>query len=383
LVATVDRRGRERATEQTKLAGIAAFDRSTLEPRWVAWDLPQLAAVVGDTIYAYGRTGVVVAIGKDGRERWRVSIPDDRSPKGQVQGDPDSPFVADVVPAGSAIYLAAQREIWRLDATDGRVTARATVCREPRGVVVRLVQNDDRGLIANCTQRTDWDEGAGDAGPPLQRPPSLESRRTAPGDLVALDFDLREQWRLPSPTTGLTYDHRAPAMLEDGSIACLASRVIEDGHSRYLDLFGGWIFVVDGRTGRIRWLRESGSSHGVAGPVAVQGGVVDGGRLVFYELNDGSVRWEVRADQNGIDPGVGPTPAGERLLVAGRLGIREIDLRTGRLTDLFSIGAHPFTGLIVTPILHDRDDLYVGVEEAGAVKLLAFRLTTPSLSFSM
>jgi hypothetical protein len=373
VIATLDRQARDHAQGRGKLWGIGAFDRDTLELRWVVWDIPALAAVTGETVYAYSRGGVVLALGRDGQERWRSTLTDDRSLKAQERGDRDSPFVPDVIPAGSSVYLAAGGEILRLDAGDGRELTRVTVCAAPRGVVNRLSRNGERGLVATCTERTGWDDEIFDLGPPLQRPPPLESLRTAPSDLVAFDFDLRERWRLP-PTAGSVYDHRPPVALENGGIACLVGEVVSEGNGPHLRLFGGWIFVADGRNGNVRWRREIHSNYSLAGPVAVSHGVIDGGSLTYYEISDGTPWWEVRPDQNGIDPTVTPTLDGQRLLVAGRMGIRAVDLHDGSLSDVAPLGVRPFNGSIVTPLLRDGDKLFVGVEEAGVAKLLRISL---------
>jgi hypothetical protein len=374
VIATLDRRAHEHVPGQAQLAGIGAFDRQTLEPRWEAWGLPALAVAGAGGIYAYSRSGLVVALEPDGRERWRASVPDDRSAPAQLRGDRDGPFVADIIPVGSSIYLAAGGEILQLDADDGRVLALAAACLGPDGTVVRLAVNGNRGLVATCVRRTGWDDERFDAGPPLRRPPSLESRRTASGDLVAFDFALRQQWALLPPVAGMVYDNRPPVALDDGSLACLAGRVVEAGDSLYVDMFGSWMFVVDSSSGAVRWRRESGGSHGLAGPVAVPGSVIDGGGLMCYDLSSGLRRWDITPDQNGLDPAVTPVLAGERLLVAGRSGVRALDPGTGRLSDSLWPAEPPLSGSIVTPLVLDGRSLLLGIEQTGEGQLIAFDL---------
>ncbi len=377
LIATLDRRAHPHLAGQSQAAGIGAFARGTLQSRWEAWDLPALAAVGGDTIYAYSRAGVVVALDFDGRERWRTAVPDDRSPQGQAWGDRDGPFQADVVAAGDSVYLAAGAEVLRLAASSGQVLARAAACRSARGTIARLTAVGER-LVATCTERSEWDDLPPGAGGVVWHPaPPLVTRRTTPGDLVAFELSLKEVWRLPPVSAEAVHGDERPAALEDGSVACVAARAVEsDGGIRLLDIFTSWLLAVDGRSGTLRWQRESRSGHSQPDPLAVPGGVVAGTDPVFYTLADGRPQWEIRGDQQGLLAGVTPVVDAdrERLLAAGRTGIRAIGLRDGQVSDVAAYGPSPFYGSVTTPLLKDGDTLYLGVEEAGVARLLAIRL---------
>ncbi len=378
VIATLDRRAHLHLAGQSQAAGIGAFARGTLQSRWEAWNLPAQAAVGGDTIYAYSRAGVVVALGLDGRERWRTAVPDDRSPQGQAWGDRDGPFQADVVAAGDSVYLAARAEVLHLAASSGRMLARAAACRSARGTIARLIAAGGERLVATCTERTEWDDLPPGAGSVVWHPaPPLVTRRTTPGDLIAFDLGLNEVWRLPPVAADAVYGDERPAALEDGSIACVAARAVEsDGGIRLLDIFTSWLLAVDGRSGTLRWQRESHSGHSQPDPLAVPGGLVAGTDPVFYTLADGRPQWEVRGGEQGLVAGL--TPAldadGERLLVAGRTGIRAISLGDGQVNDVAAYGPSPFYGSVTTQLLKDGDTLYLGVEEAGAARLLAIRL---------
>ena len=378
LVATLDRRAQPHLAGQSPAVGIGAFARGTLQSRWAAWNLPALAAVGGDTIYAYSRAGVVVALDLDGRERWRTAVSDDRSPQGQAWADRDGPFQADVVVAGDSVYLAAGAEVLRLAAGSGQILTRAAACRSARGAIARLVAVNDERLVATCTERSEWDDLPPGAGGVVWHPaPPLVTRRTTPGDLVAFDLGLEEVWRLPPVSADAVYGDERPAVLEDGGIACVAARAVEsDGGIRLLDIFTSWLLTVDGRSGTLRWQRESRSGHSQPDPLAVPGGVVAGTDPVFYALADGRPQWEVRSGEQGLLAGMTPTldVDRERLLAAGRTGIRAIGLRDGQVSDVAAYGPEPFYGSVTTPLLKDGDILYLGVEEASAARLLAIRL---------
>jgi outer membrane protein assembly factor BamB len=378
LVATLDRRAHPHLAGQSPAAGIGAFARGTLQSRWAAWNLPALAAVGGDTIYAYSRAGVVVALDLGGRERWRTAVPDDRAPQTQAWGDRDGPFQADVVAAGNSVYLAAGAEVLRLAAGGGQVLARAAACRSTRGAIARLIAAGGERLVATCTERSEWDDLPPGAGSVVWHPaPPLVTRRTTPGDLVAFDLSLNEVWRLPPVAADAVYGDERPAALEDGGVACVATRAVESGGGiRLLDIFTSWLLAVDGRSGTLRWQRESRSGHSQPDLLSVPGGLVAGTDPVFYALADGRPQWEVRGGEQGLLAGM--TPAmdieRERLLVAGRTGIRAIGLRDGQVSDVVAYGPSPFYGSVTTPLLKDGDILYLGVEEAGAARLLAIRL---------
>jgi outer membrane protein assembly factor BamB len=380
VIATLDRRAHPHLAGQSQAAGIGAFARGALQSRWEAWNLPALAAVGGDTIYAYSRAGVVVALDLNGHERWRTAVPDDRSPQSQAWADRDGPFQADVVAAGDSVYLAAGAEVLRLAAGNGQVLGRATTCRSARGTIARLAAAaGGERLVATCTERTEWDDLPPGAGGVVWQPaPPLVTRRTMPGDLVAFDLGLNEVWRLPPVSAEAVYGDERPVALEDGGVACVAARAVKsDGGIRLLDIFTSWLLAVDGRNGTLRWQRENRSGHSQPDPLAVPGGVVAGTAPVFYALADGRPQWEVHVDRQGLVAGVTPVldVDRERLLAAGRTGIRAIGLRDGQVSDVAAYGPSPFSGSITTPLLKDGDTLYLGVEEAGAARLLAIRLS--------
>jgi outer membrane protein assembly factor BamB len=375
LVATLDRRPAFNPWGHAELAGIGAFDAATGEARWSAWGLPALAAATPDAVYAYSRAGVVVALAPDGRERWRATVPDDRSAQGRARGDRDATLLADVLPLGGAVALAASAEVLLLSAADGAVLARAAPCTGERAVVSRLGRAADGALIATCTARAEGnDEEAQRRRELWQAPPPPESLRTAPGQLVAFEPDLRPRWHLAPPLPDLVYGDLAP-VADGGTVALAAARSMSDGPRRYVSLAHARLLAVDGQTGAVRWHRDMPGGRGAFDPARIGEGVVAGYAPVCYRLADGAVRWRVPASRPQLDPHTAPVVDGDRLLFTGEGAVIAVDARDGARRVLARLTAQPSGAAVTTTLLLNGGVLYAGVRESERpTQLRAVRL---------
>jgi outer membrane protein assembly factor BamB len=361
LVATIDRRSDAGSGGHGDQSGIGAFDSATGQERWSIWGTPPLAAATADTIYAYSRSGLVVALNPDGSERWRRAVPDDRSAAARERGDRDAPFVADVLPAGETATLAAGAEVLRLSAADGSVLARAPAARGSHGVVARIAPAAGGAVVATCTERSDADDAGTPAARELwQTPPSPESLRTAPGDVVAFRPDLRQSWRLPPPVPGIVYGDLAPAAAGDAVILA-GALTQQDGASRYLSLAHDRIVAVDAQAGTLRWVRDMPGGRGHVDPVVVDGGVVAGYEPVNYRIADGVVAWHVRPGRPKLDPRIAPVVAGDRLLYAAEGALVAVRVDDGSASVVARLGPPTPRWRVTTTLLLSGSTLYLGV----------------------
>lgn len=356
--------------------GLAAFSRATLEPQWAAWHLPPLAAASETSLYAYGRAGALVALGLDGRESWRATVPDDRAAPARDRGDLVAPFASDTLLASSSLWLPAGREILALSTADGRVIRRTTCCPCQRGVVARLAWATANTLVATCTERTDWDEER--FLPPFrpwQRPPSMDAYRLAPGEIRSFDPSLQEQWRSGPPIDRVVLGHRRPVVLDDGGIAILAARLAEDGGSQYLDLFHSTLLVLEENGLRLRWWREVEGGYDQPDPVAVPGGVVAGADLAFFSARSGELRWQIHADRIGLDTSIPATAVTSFLLMAGLDGhILAVSLENGAVREVARF-SRISSSRVLAPVLLDGGRLYVTFVEGGISQLALFNIS--------
>lgn len=352
--------------------GIAAFSPITLEPRWIASGVPALAAADADGAYAYSRTGVVVALGVSGKERWRTLVPDDRAPDSESRACREGVLPADAVIAGESIYVAAGGKLLALAIRNGDVLAEAVACPQLRGIVVRLMR-DGETLVATCNERSLEDDEPPHRGRLLWQPHvKPEAHRTSPGDLVAFDLRLKERWRLPAPIPDLAYTDIPPVALADGSIGCVAAHIVSLGGGHTVDLLKSWAFVVEATTGTLRWLRESGASA-LSPPeaVAVPGGLLVGAEPMLYALETGAAVWRTAARNAALMPGVTPIFDGDRLLTLGPSRVVSIALADGSVSELAPL---PEPGPPTTPLIVAGRMLYVGVRRAGVGRLIGVRL---------
>src|SRR5260370_35840001 len=110
----------------------------------------------------------------------------------------------------------------------------------------------ENGIICTCTARTAQD----DEGSPItsghwDTPRSLESFRTAQAELVALNYELEERWRILPPAPDLVWADHTCAQGPDGSLAMIASRV---AHSGARSLFDDQLVSVEPQQGNVRWM---------------------------------------------------------------------------------------------------------------------------------
>lgn len=352
--------------------GMAAFDRHTGEPLWRRPFVPQLAALDGERLYGYARAGIVVAVGFDGAPHWRAEVPDDRGEGARRRGMIEGPFVADVAPGQAGVVLAAGAEVLRLRSGDGVVRARASVCRGTGAAVGRLSRAGD-AIVCTCTARTVEDDEVGTAvGGLWEAPRALESFRTAPGDLVALDTGLRQRWRLAPPAPGLIWANRAPVPTPEGGLALVASTVARRGA---LGLFDDRLVLVDAREGRVRWAVPTDTGRSRWDPVACDGGIVVGTPPAMFDLADGRVRWRL-AGAWAPDPGVRPVAAGRVLYLVQDGRVLAVELDDGHPAEVAAFARRPLAGAVTTELAVAEGVAYLGVEDSGRRELRAVWLLT-------
>jgi outer membrane protein assembly factor BamB len=380
IVATLDERPHSLPHHgEVALTGIGAFDADAGGIVWRRWGLPALAAVTDHAIYAYSRSGLVVALNADGSERWRTSVPDDRSEAAQARGDRDGPFVGDVLPCGSVVTLAAGNTLLQLAAETGAIVTQARACGAERGVISRITLLKGCATVATCTQRTVWDDETERIEPKLWQPtPTLESLRTSPGTAAAFNRDLRSRWILASPTPGIVYGDLRPAAAAGDTVVFAASGTAGEGAQRYVSAFHDRLVAVDGNSGAVLWQRDMPGGRGYFDPLATTDGIVAGYELTYYSLADGAVRWQLSARE--VEPlHVAPVLDGERLLVASKGSIRSIVLSSGAITELARFAANPALVSITTNLLLKDGRLFLGVKEHGyRTQLLSIRLNVAS-----
>jgi PQQ-like domain len=371
LIATLDKRAHEQLADESRNAGIGAFDLKTGEPRWTVWGVPPLTMAKGDTIYAYSRAGLIIAFGLDGVARWRTNLPDDRSAAAARRGDRDSPFVGDVVVRDSALFVAAGSEIVKLSTADGSILGKEIICYGNRAAVSRMAAGAKGDLVATCTTRTPWDDEEG--SPPLlwSTPPPLARHRIASGDTVVLSEELTISHRIPAPDPSFAHLDYRPVLLDDGSIALVGAKILGEGGSRQLGIFEGWLFVLEADTGRVRWHRQIEHS----GPPVAAGSVVFTG-LASFSIVDGCRLWQSSVGLSVFDSNVPPIFDGERLLFVDRGAIRAFDLYNGTARDVVRFAPRPFHGRPTTILVTAGENAFIGISEAGKPTMLLGILTS-------
>jgi outer membrane protein assembly factor BamB len=369
LFATVDQRGAA-AGGQAGDVGMAAFDRLSGELVWQRTSVPPLAAMDGERLYGYARAGSVVAVGFDGEPRWRASLPDDRGEGARRRGMIEGPFVADVAPGPAGVVLAAGAEVLRLGPGDGVVRARTAACPGSGAAVARMARAGDT-VLCTCTVRTAEDDEVGAAvGGLWEAPRELESFRTEPGDLVALDADLRQRWRLPPPAPDFVWANRAPVPAPDGGLVLVASTVARAGA---LGLFDDRLVLVDASDGRVRWAVPTGTGRSRWDPVVCERGIVAGTPPAMFDLADGRLRWRL-AEALAPDPGVRPVAVAGMLYAVQDGRVLVVGLDDGRPAEVAVFAHRPLAGAVTTELLIAEGIAYLGVEDGGRRELRAVRL---------
>jgi outer membrane protein assembly factor BamB len=363
LIANLDRRLPAQRSVHVDDGGIGAFDPITGEPLWSVWGVPPLAAADLDLVYAYGRAGVIVALDHAGRECWRTSLADDRSPAAQARGDREAPFVADVLVGNGELVLAAGAEVLRLAAADGRLLSRTSACAGEHAVVARLGGTADGTIVATCAVRTAWDDERYTLEPKLwQVQPALESLRLAPGDVVAFEPDLRERWRRPPSGDGQLTGDRAP-LVRQGVVVLAAALTARDGASVYISLGNDRLLAIDERTGRLTWQRDMPGGRGYVDPVRAGNAIVAGFEPVLYALDDGSIRWHLRLNRPRLDVRVPPLLDNARLLYAAENAIVSVDVESGAARVAAHLAELPAEAHVTTHLARGPFGVYFGLAD--------------------
>jgi outer membrane protein assembly factor BamB len=267
--------------------------------------------VTDGAVFAGARTGFLVSLTLGGKEMWRAALPDDRSIPGRERHDRGSTFTADAVVNGDSVLTAAHGEIIALARSNGAVRARVQVCRGEGMVVARLARVGAR-VIATCTARSDFDDERW-TPPPLEPSPAPETRRASPGELVAFDGSLHEQWR--TGVEGLSFGDGRPVALDADTFACIGAPFdrgwVSDGSPR--------LVVASAATGAVRWIRHLPGGFTKPEPIPVAGGVVAGSSPpTLFAAADGAVRWRAHGDAlSYLEAHATPVVDGARLLYLG------------------------------------------------------------------
>jgi outer membrane protein assembly factor BamB len=377
MLVTLDARTHVGAEGQAERLGVAALSLDLGDIVWTRWSLPPLAAVGADSVYLYGRAGLVVTLALDGREKWRTSLPDDRSPASVRSGDPLGPFYADVVVGDGTLYVPAGPEIVAIETSTGALRVQRSVCAASRGVVVRLVRcGGDIELLATCNARSDDDDSSVRRSHVLwEADPPPEALRVTPGDLVAVGTTLDMIWRLSAPRTDQAYGDASPTVMEDGAIAVIASRVNGAGEERALSNLASWLLMV-AKDGSLRWRREIPGGYRQPDPIAVLGGVVAGFDPTLYDVADGRVRWTVDSASHQLNRTVPLCPYGENLIAVGAGELLAIACVDGSVRPVARFSAAPFHGCVTTPVRISGTHAYLGVEQPGEPPCLVAALLT-------
>lgn len=354
---------------------MVAFDRHSGEMLWRHASLPPLAASDGASLYGYGRAGTVVAVRFDGTVRWRATVEDDRGDAARRRGLLEGPFVADVVPNALGIAVGAGAEILQLDPGDGAVRRRTAPCREPHASISRLAPVAG-GLVCTCTIRTAQDDEGGVLKHGLwDAPRPLDSFRTARGELVALDDDLKDRWRISPPQADFVWSNRAAVPGPDGSITLIASKTERPGA---LSLFDDQLVSVEAGHAHLRWAVPIDGGRSPWDPVPSVDGVVTGLPPALYRAVDGRLAWQVDKKWH-VDPSVRPVAAGSSMYLVEDGRLLSVDLLTGSAFVAAEFARPPLAGTVTTELLVVGGLAYLGVEDAGRRELRAVRLRKPTL----
>lgn len=360
LFASIDLRPGSEPLGNSESAGIAAFDRETGEELWRRLGLPPLIARDDQCLYAYGRAGLVVALGFDGEQRWRSEVPDDRSPLSRERGDRDGPVPADVVPIAPGVVVAACDELLLLGRRDGGLLRRIGVSWSPRGMVARLARTGE-SLVCTCTARSAADDDPAATQRRLWGASwTLESLRTAGGDIVALDLELGERWRIPPPEPRLVWGERRPVASSSGRIFAVAATSTGTALSTLEDR----LVAVEPDDGAVAFVRPMVGGRGRFDPIAVGDGIVAGSEAVLYSPG-GEPRWRL-PDALQLDVSVAPTLADGRLIVVGGGRLLAVEVASGETTPLAAFASRlPFAGSVTTELCVADGVAYLGAAERG------------------
>ncbi len=365
VAANLDDRAGRPGSAQAKGAGIAAFDASTGDMVWSVHGVPSLAAVSEDTVYAFSRSGLVVALNKDGSERWRTAVPDDRTQSAASIGERDGPYTADVLPAGPIVTIAAGGALLALATNTGQILGRTVVCVGENGVVSRIAPLPYGAVAVICTQRPAWEDELAHAARTRWQPAiAAEPQRPFPCTIAVFDVDYRLRWRLGTAELGKVYSALRPAVLGGSRIVLAAASLRGTGELGKTGNLEDQIMAIDGASGHVLWRRGMPGGRGQVDPVSAGDGVIAGFELVRYASVDGAVSWHASPD--AIKPvGAAPLLDGRRLLVASRGTIQAVSIGDGAVISLGRFGRAAPTAVATTNLVRIGSHLYLGVDEPG------------------
>lgn len=366
VVVTKTDFGRSTSEALANVKGVVAYDRRTLDLVWERHGIPGVSLVGEDTVYAYGRGGLVVALDERGHDRWRAAVPDDRSEVHRSMGKLGCELQPDLAEVESTLYVPAQAEVLALSRETGAVLSRARVCRSPRGVVARLAASS-RGVRVTCTVRSSWDDAPFPNGPwdPGPFPPF---RRLDGGALVGLTLDLQERFRIDLSARGLAPLDGLPVIYEDGRVALMAGALTEVDGIRSLS-HESVLLMLDERTGEVLWeQREQGLSDG-EGAWDLGLDLIWTDALTVYDALDGSPRWQLREALRGVEAGR-PAVLGGMALVPGSRSVHAVSLDTGAVSTMGEYGARSMARP-TTPLIAAHDRVFLGLDAEGEQRLVS------------
>lgn len=323
--------------------GVAAFDAKSGAVRWTHGELPGPAAVAGELVIAYARSGEAAAIGPDGNVRWTVAVKDDRTARQRKAGRRAAVFPADVLVDRDHVILAAGDELVKLALADGRIAARVKPCGQSPSVISRLVRAGDAiaVLCREAIPESEIDDRA--IGVSLWEPPAkLEELRPTKRDIVALDAGLHALWHAPQPIERIAHAGAAG----DGALVLVGREAA--------DPFQFAAVALEAKSGALRWKRSLDGGPGRHDPVAhADGVVIDGG---FYGSRDGALRWKaVLAEQPP------PVSVGARLIAASRSNVLMSVRSDGKTQAIAPMGS----GTITSWLAIGGGVCYFAISEAG------------------
>lgn len=312
--------------------GVSAANGDVL---WEKAGVPPVAHADAMGVVLYGRGGLVVRLDWTGKERWRASVADDRSPAGKSRGDATAPFAASAFAAGDHIVVPAGAALVSI-ADDGTLHE-VPICDGDKTVVLAAISDGDGGAIALCGQRSPYDDEtkAWDGPSGHGERPTYGEERSGPETLVRINREGATTWR----------------------------------HSVELGL-GGWTFGVRGN--RVVYVTPSGDATparavGVRvedgtqawstalpmGPGDVQSTVL--GFLIGSALLDdqGAFAWSNELSLRSTERAT----TADMIIGAGARSLMLIDLRTGAVAREIPIA--PLEGNIRVALVASRRAIFV------------------------